>query len=70
MENNQRTYTDYEYRNIKQREREVISQMLNELKDSKDRRYLYKDKHVVTDIKDMLAYSAENHPDDPLFKQK
>ena len=70
MENKQRAYTDYEYRNIKNREREVIQQMLDELKSSKDRRYLFKDKHAVTDIKDMLAYSAENHPDDPLFKQK
>ncbi len=70
MEQKNRAYTDYEYRNIKQREREVISQMLDELKNSKDRRYLFKDKHVVTDIKDMLNYSAENHPDDPLFKQK
>ena len=70
MEKNNRAYTDHEYRNIKDRERQVIAQMLDELKDSKDRRYLFKDKHVVTDIKDMLIYSAENHPDDPLFKQK
>ena len=70
MEQNQRAYTDREYRNIKQREREVIAQMLDELKASKDRRYLFKDKHVTTDIKDMLNYSAEHHPDEPLFKQK
>ena len=65
-----RTYTDNEYRNIKIRERQVIAEMLDELKDSKDKRYLFKNKHVVTDIKDMLNYSAENHPDEPLFKQK
>ena len=41
MEQKNRAYTDYEYRNIKQREREVISQMLDELKNSKDRRYLF-----------------------------
>ena len=62
MEQKQRAYTDREYRNIKQREREVIAQMLDELKSSKDRRYLFRDKHVTTDIKDMLNYSAENHP--------
>lgn len=65
-----RSYTDKEYRNIKVREREVIAAMLDELKDSKDKRYLFKNKHVVTDIKDMLNYTAENHPDEPLFKQK
>ena len=69
-ERTERAYTDHEYRNIKQREREVIAAMLDELKDSKDKRYLFKDKHVVTDLKDMLAYSAEHHPDEPLFKQK
>ena len=41
-----RKYTDAEYRNIKRREREVIEQMLSELKKSKDKRYLFKDKHV------------------------
>lgn len=70
MEQKQRSYTDQEYKNIKQREREVIGQMLDELKSSKDKRYLFKEKHVVTDIKDMLKYTAENHPDEPLFKQK
>ena len=62
-----RKYTDAEYRNIKRREREVIEQMLEELKKSKDKRYLFKEKHVVTDLKDMLNYSAEEHPDLPLF---
>ncbi|MBQ3371277.1 MAG: AMP-binding protein [Mogibacterium sp.] len=65
-----RKYTDSEYRNIKRREREVIEQMLNDLKKSKDKRYLFKDKHVVTDLKDMLNYSAQEHPDLPLFMQK
>ena len=65
-----RKYTDNEYRNIKRREREVISQMLDDLKKSKDKRYLFKDKHVVTDLKDMLNYSADEHPDLPLFMQK
>ena len=65
-----RKYTDSEYRNIKRREREVISQMLDELKKSKDKRYLFKDKHVVTDLKDMLNYSADQYPDLPLFMQK
>lgn len=65
-----RKYTDAEYRNIKRREREVIQQMLDELKKSKDKRYLFKEKHVVTDIKDMLNYSADEHPDLPLFMQK
>ena len=65
-----RKYTDSEYRNIKRREREVIEQMLNELKKSKDKRYLFKEKHVVTDLKDMLNYSADEHPDLPLFMQK
>ena len=65
-----RKYTDAEYRNIKRREREVIEQMLNELKKSKDKRYLFKDKHVVTDLKDMLNHSADEYPDLPLFMQK
>ena len=65
-----RKYTDNEYRNIKRREREVIEQMLSDLKKSKDKRYLFKDKHVVTDLKDMLNYSADEHPDLPLFMQK
>ena len=65
-----RKYTDSEYRNIKRREYEVIEQMLNELKKSKDKRYLFKEKHVVTDLKDMLNYSADQHPDLPLFMQK
>ncbi len=65
-----RRYTDTEYRNIKRREREVIEQMFEELKKSKDKRYLFRDKHVVTDLKDMLNYSADNHPDLPLFMQK
>ena len=65
-----RRYTDSEYRNIKRREREVIGQMLEELKKSKDKRYLFKEKHVVTDLKDMLNYSADEHPDLPLFMQK
>lgn len=65
-----RSYTDNEYKNIKKRERQVIAEMLDELKDSKDKRYLFKNKHVVTDIKDMLKYSAEHHADVPLFKQK
>ena len=65
-----RKYTDSEYRNIKRREREVIGQMLDELKKSKDKRYLFKEKHVVTDLKDMLNYSADEHPDLPLFMQK
>ena len=65
-----RKYTDAEYRNIKRREREVIEQMLNELKKSKDKRFLFKEKHVVTDLKDMLNYSADEHPDLPLFMQK
>ena len=65
-----RKYTDSEYRNIKRREREVIGQMLDELKKSKDKRYLFKDKHVVTDLKDMLNYSADQWPDLPLFMQK
>lgn len=63
-------YTDAEYRNIKRREYEVIEHMLNELKRSKDKRYLFKEKHVVTDLKDMLNYSADNHPNLPLFMQK
>ena len=65
-----RRFTDSEYRNIKRRERDVISQMLDELKKSKDKRYLFKDKHVVTDLKDMLRYSAEEWPDLALFMQK
>lgn len=63
-------YTELEYRNIKRREREVIAEMLSELKASKDRRYLYRDKHVVTDLKDMLNQSAERYGEAPLFKQK
>ena len=65
-----RRFTDSEYRNIKRREREVIGQMLDDLKKSKDKRYLFKEKHVVTDLKDMLNYSADQHPDLPLFMQK
>lgn len=65
-----RRYTDSEYRNIKHREREVIGQMLDELKKSKDKRYLFKEKHLVTDLKDMLNYSANEYPELPLFMQK
>lgn len=65
-----RRFTDSEYRNIKTRERDVISEMLDGLRKSKDKRYLFKDKHVVTDLKDMLNYSADEHPDLPLFMQK
>ncbi|MBR0307631.1 MAG: AMP-binding protein [Mogibacterium sp.] len=65
-----RRYTESEYRNIKRREREVIGQMLEELKKSKDKHYLFKDKHVVCDLKEMLNYSADEHPELPLFMQK
>ncbi|MBR5741113.1 MAG: acyl--CoA ligase, partial [Firmicutes bacterium] len=64
------TCTETEYKNIKQRERDVIEGMLRELKNSKDRRYMYRDKHVVTDLKDMLNYSAAKFADKPLFKEK
>ena len=63
-------YSDSVYRNIKRREREVIQGMIDELKSSKDKRYLFRDKHVVTDIKDMLNYSADNYGDLPVFMQK
>ena len=36
-----RKYTDAEYRNIKRREREVIEQMLAELKKSKDNKEFF-----------------------------
>ena len=36
-----RKYTDSEYRYIKNREREGIGQMLEDLKKSKDKRYLF-----------------------------
>ena len=65
-----RRYTDSEYRNIKRREREVIGEMLDELKKSKDKRYLFKEKHVVTDLKDMLNYTVDEHGDLALFMQK
>ena len=65
-----RRFTESEYSNIKRRERDVISEMLDGLRKSKDKRYLFKDKHVVTDLKDMLNYSANEHPDLPLFMQK
>jgi long-chain acyl-CoA synthetase len=64
------SYTDTEYRNIKQRERDVIAAMLKELKNTKNRYFLYRDKHVVTDLKDMLNYSAEHFPDRPFLKEK
>lgn len=44
--------------------------MLKDLKSSKDKRYLFRDKHAVTDIKDMLNHSADNYPDNTLFMQK
>ena len=44
--------------------------MLKDLKSSKDKRYLFRDKHAVTDIKDMLNHSADNYPDNTLFLQK
>ncbi|MBE6041045.1 MAG: long-chain fatty acid--CoA ligase [Clostridiales bacterium] len=65
-----RVYSDAEYKNIKRREREVIGNMIEEIKSSKDKRYLFRDKHVVTDLKDMLVQSAEHYPDNILFKQK
>lgn len=65
-----RTYTEAEYRNIKRREREVIAEMIRQVQDSKDKRYMYRDKHVVTDLKDMLVQAAERYGDAPLFKQK
>lgn len=63
-------YSDSVYRSIKRRERDVIQSMIKDLKSSKDRRYLFRDKHAVTDIKDMLNYSADNYGDLPLFMQK
>lgn len=63
-------YSDSVYRSIKRREREVIQAMIKDLKSSKDKRYLFRDKHAVTDIKDMLNYSADNYGDIPLFMQK
>lgn len=66
----ERLYTEAEYKNIKRREREVIAEMLDQLKNSKDKRYMYRDKHVVTDLKDMLNQSAEMYGDTPLFMQK
>ena len=63
-------YSDSTYRSIKRREREVIDGMISELKSSKDKRYLFRDKHVVTDIKDMLNHSADNYGDLPVFMQK
>ena len=65
-----RSYTEAEYRNLKRREREVIQHMLDEVRDSKDKRYMYRDKHAVTDIKDMLNQSAQLYGDAPLFMQK
>ena len=65
-----KSYTEAEYKNIKRREREVIGAMLDERKASKDKHYLFKDKHVVTDLKDMLNQSAEKYGDAPLFLQK
>ena len=67
MRNN---FTETEYRNIKLREREVIETMLKELRASKDRRYMYRDKYPVTDLKDMLTQAAERYGDAPLFRQK
>ena len=63
-------YSDSVYRSINRREREVIQAMIKDLKSSKDKRYLFRDKHAVTDIKDMLNYSADNYGDIPLFMQK
>ena len=67
MSNN---YSDAVYRNIKRREREVIQSMIDELKSSKDKRYMFRDKHAVTDLKDMLDYSAREYGDHTLFMQK
>ncbi len=64
------TYTDTEYRIIKQREKDVIAEMLRDLKNSKDRCYLYRDKHAVTDLKDLLVTSAARYGDKPLFLEK
>ncbi len=65
-----RSYTEAEYRNLKRREREVIQHMIDEVKNSKDKRYMYRDKHAVTDLKDMLNQSAQLYGDAPLFMQK
>ena len=62
--------TEAEYRNIKKREKEVIEEMLEELRNSRDKRYLYRDHHAVTDLKDMLNQAAERYGDAPLFMQK
>lgn len=55
---------------MKKRERDVIADMFRSIEKSKDKRYLFKKKHPVTDIRDMLRQSAEKNPDEPLFMVK
>jgi len=63
-------YTDADYRNVKQREKDVIAEMLRELKNSKDKHYLYRDMHPVTDLKDLLVTSAARYGDKPFLLEK
>jgi long-chain acyl-CoA synthetase len=63
--------TEKEYQNIKAAELKDIENAIGEAVSSGNPRVMYqKYAHAVTDLKDMLRYSAENHPDIPLFKQK
>lgn len=59
-----------EYREIKRRERKEVQEYVEKLRDSDDKYVLYREGHVVTDIKDMLRYSAERCPDRVAFMQK
>ena len=63
-------YSDSVYRSIKRREREVIESMIKDLKSSKDKRYLFRDKHAVTDLKDLINRSADEYADLTIFMQK
>lgn len=63
-------YSDSVYRSIKRREREVIEGMIKDLKSSKDKRYLFRDKHAVTDLKDLINQSADEYGDLSIFMQK
>ena len=59
-----------EYRKVKQQEYDEINQILEEIRQSDEPRFIYRHMHAVTDLKDMLRYSAEHYGDLALFRQK
>jgi len=65
-----RSIPEEEYKKIRAQEREEMDMMFEEIKNWPNPRVQYRDDHTVTDIKEMLQYSAKKYPNRALFKQK